>query len=235
MRAVLILALAAALAACGKPKVEPEFGEKVRAYLLAHPEVLIEAQQALMVKQQAEQAKRAAEALKEIRPRLEKDPRDRVLNPNGRITVVEFFDYNCGYCKVIAPEVLELARTHPQVRFVFKDMTIFGETSEYAAAAAALATTPDQFVALHRAFMAAKPLDDAVAGRLMAEHGVDPAAARAEQASADRRRYFQDVHGIAERLGIEGTPAFIVGDTLIHGAAPDRLKAAIAAELRKRG
>lgn len=229
MRSMLIAALAALLAACGQPqapKVEPEFGQKVRAYLLANPEVLIEVSNAL-------KAKQARQSLGAYRQQLEHDPRDRVLNPDGRITVVELFDYNCGYCKLIAPDVMELVRTHPQVRFVFKDMVIFGETSEFAAAAAALAKTPEQYVSLHKAFMAAKPLNDGVAARIMTAHGIDPAAVRAEQASAARKKYLQDVHAVANGLAIEGTPAFIVGDTLIPGADPDALKEAIAAELRK--
>jgi len=231
MRSMIIAALAALVAACGQPQtapaVDPAFGQKVRAYLLANPEILIEVSNALKTKQ-------ARESIGAYRKQLERDPRDHVLNPQGEITVVELFDYNCGYCKLIAPDVLELARTHPQVRFVFKDMVIFGETSEYTAAATALARTPEQFISLHKAFMAARPLNDAVATRIITEHGLDPAAVRREQASAARKRYFQDVHGIATGLGIEGTPAFIVGDTLIPGADPEALKAAIAAELRRK-
>ncbi len=223
--------LAAFLVGCGQPqadaKVDPAFGQKVRAYLLANPEILIEVSTALKTKQ-------ARESLGQYRQQLERDPRDQVINPKGKITVVELFDYNCGYCKVIAPEIMELARTHPQVRFVFKDMVIFGETSEFAAAAAALTTSPVQYVALHKDFMAAKPLNDAVAARIMTAHGIDPADARREQASAGRKRYLQDVHAIANGLGIEGTPAFIIGDTLIPGADPEALKAAIAAELRRK-
>ncbi|MDP1737769.1 MAG: DsbA family protein [Caulobacter sp.] len=227
MRSLTILALAATLAACGQPKVEPEFGQKVRAYLLANPEVLVEVQTAL-------RAKQTREALAAYRGALEHDPRDRVLNPDGKVTLVAMFDYNCGFCKTIAPEILELARTHPQVRFVFKDMVIFGATSEYAAAAAALARTPTQYIALHRAFMAAKPLNDEVATRIIVAHGLDPAAVRREQASDARRQYLSDVHDIARGLGLEGTPAFIIGDTLIPGADAEAVKVAIAAELRRK-
>ncbi|MCF8505518.1 MAG: DsbA family protein [Caulobacter sp.] len=229
---IIAAAVATLLSACGQPQtaaqVDPAFGAKVRAYLLANPEVLVEVSNALKIKQ-------SREAIGAYRQQLERDPRDHVLNPSGKVTVVVLFDYNCGYCKVIAPEVLELARTHPQVRFVFKDMVIFGDTSAFAAAATALAKSPEQYIALHRAFMAAKPLNNQVAERIMTAQGVDPAAARTEQASSERKRYFQDVHVIASGLGIEGTPAFIIGDTLIPGADPDALKAAIAAELRKKG
>ncbi len=225
MRSMLIVALAATLAACGQPQVEPEFGQKVRAYLLANPEVLVEVNTAL-------REKRAREAIAPLRNELERDSRDRVINPGGKVTLVVMFDYNCGYCKVIAPEILELARTHPQVRFVFKDMVIFGPVSEYASAAAALAKTPAQYLALHAAFMAAKPLNDESATRIILANGLDPAAVRREQASDARKKYLTDVHGIANALGLEGTPAFIIGDTVIPGADPEAVKVAIAAALR---
>jgi protein-disulfide isomerase len=214
MRTVLITALALLLAACGQPKVEPEFGAKVRAYLLENPEVLVEVSQALERKQS--------------------EARDRVLNPNGVITVVQFFDYNCGYCKVIAPEVLAMARSQPNVRFVFKDMVIFGEASEYSAAGAALARSPEQYMVIHNAFMTTKPLTDAAVDRILTAQGINPADARKRQADPARRTYLRDVQELAQEMGIDGTPAFVVGETVIHGADPDGLKAAIAAELRRK-
>ena len=234
MRTLLILSLAALLGACGQPKVEPEFGAKVRAYLLENPEVLLEVSQALEKKQSDERLQKAKLGVSKNRGKLERDGRDRVLNPDGEVTVVEFFDYNCGYCKVIAPQVLAIAKAQPNVRIVLKDMVIFGETSEYAAAGASLATSAAQYTAIHNAFMTTKPLNDAAVDRILVANGITPAAARAQQTDEDRRIYLADVHALAEQMGIDGTPAFIVGDTVIHGADPDQLKAAIAAELRKK-
>ena len=233
MRTLIIGALALALAGCGQPKVEPEFGAKVRAYLLEHPELLVEMSQALEVKQRAERAEKAKASIGKNRNKLERDRRDHVLNPDGEITVVQFFDYNCGYCKVIAPEILDMARRQPNVRFVFKDMVIFGEASEYAAAGACLARTPQQFAAIHGAFMAAKPLTDQGVDRILTANGVSPAAARAAQADPARKVYLRDVQALAGEMGIDGTPAFVVGANVVHGADPDSLKAAIAAELRR--
>lgn len=234
MRTLLILSLAALLGACGQPKVEPEFGAKVRAYLLENPEVLVEVSQALEKKQSEQRLQKARLGVSQNRAKLERDGRDRVLNPDGKVTVVEFFDYNCGYCKVIGPQVLAMAKAQPNVRFVFKDMVIFGATSEYAAAGASLAKTPAQYTAIHRAFMTTKPLDDSAVDRILTANGISPAAARAEQNAADHRAYLSDVHALAGELAIDGTPAFVVGDTIVHGADPDRLQAAIAAELRKK-
>lgn len=233
MRILIIGALALALAGCGQPKVEPEFGAKVRAYLLEHPELLIEMSQALEAKQTAERAAKAKSSIGKSKGKLERDRRDHVLNPDGDITVVQFFDYDCGYCKVIAPEILEMARTQPNVRFVFKDFVIRTEASDYAAAGASLAKTPEQFADLYRALMQAKPLTEEQITRVLTANGIDPAAARAAQRDPARQVYLNDVRALAADMGIDGTPAFVVGDSVVHGADPASLKAAIAAEKRK--
>jgi protein-disulfide isomerase len=218
------------LAACGQPRSDEAFGEKVRAYLLENPEVLQEAYERLQAKQQQQALVAATRAIDQHRQALENDPRDFVANPNGKITVVEFFDYNCGYCKLITPEVLGLIRAHPDVRFVFKDMTIFGEASEYAAAGAELAKpNGGKYLAVHRQFMAEKPLEDDDVARILTANGLDPKAARARQAAAEQKRYLEDVHKLAAALGIQGTPAFVIGDMMIPGADPVALKQAIAA------
>ena len=235
MRPALIASLVA-LAAAGctqpEPKVDAAFGAKVRAYLLENPEILVEMSDRLQVKQTQARQQKAALGISANRARLERDSRDHVLNPDGKVTVVQFFDYNCGYCKIIAPQVLAMARERPNVRFVFKDMVIFGETSEYAAAAASLAKSPAQYAAIHNAFMSTKPLDDAAVDRILTANGISPADARKQQAAASRKAYIRDVHSVAEQLGIEGTPAFIVGDTMIPGADADALKAAIDKALK---
>lgn len=224
LAAVAILSLAG----CGEPKADEAFGKKVRAYLLEHPEVLQEAYERLQAKQQQQALLAATKAIGDNRQALENDPRDFVANPNGKITVVEFFDYNCGYCKLIAPEVLALVKANPDVRFVFKDMTIFGEASEYAAAGAELTKTTGKYLDVHRAFMAKKPLEDADVASILTVNGVNPAAARQRQQSAEQRKYLEDQHKLAEALGIQGTPAFIIGDVMIPGADPLALKQAIA-------
>ncbi|HYG27470.1 MAG TPA: DsbA family protein [Caulobacteraceae bacterium] len=225
MRAVIAALLTLGLAAC-EPPTDAAFGAKVRAYLLENPEVLQEAYEKLQEKQQAEALKASATALKENRKLLENDARDHVVNPDGKVTVVEFLDYNCGYCKLVAPEVVELARD-PNVRLVFKDMTIFGEASEYAAAASRQASGA-KYLALHEAFMAQKPLDQAAVDRILTAQGLSPAAAKARLTSPEQQKYLEDQQKLAAALGIQGTPAFIVGDVLIPGADAEALKAAVA-------
>src|ERR1044072_5160037 len=108
LAAALALALAATVTGCSKSPSDVQFEAKGRNYLLEHPEVIREAMQRLQQKHAAESLKQATAAIKANRDAIERDPRDFVANPNGRITVTEFYDYNCGHCKNIAPEVVKL-------------------------------------------------------------------------------------------------------------------------------
>lgn len=242
---------AALLAACqpaakddGKPsKAETAFGESVRAYLLAHPEVIEEAVTQLNDRRKIEAATQHDADAKRLIPAnraaLERDARDLVLNPDGKITVVEFFDYNCGYCKSSAPEVLDILAKNPDVRLVLKELPIFGEASDTAAKVALTPQGKAKGVGLFKAFMAAKPLDEAAIDRVLKEQGLDPAAVRQAAASPEIEKHIADVRALAVALQIQGTPAFVVGDTMIPGADMAALRAAItqvqAAEIKPAG
>ena len=195
--------------------------EALRAYLLEHPEVLEEATIKL-------QEKRVAAAIERVRPVLERDPRDFVANPNGKITVVEFFDYQCGHCINIAPAVLEIIKNNPDVRFVFKEMPIFGETSEAAARAAiAVKEAGGNGVGLYQGYMTTRPLTTEAITRLAVANGASAARLADPAFVAGANAQILEVHSLAGALGIEGTPAFVVGDTLIPGEDLEALKAAI--------
>lgn len=242
----LALVMATGLAACEKKddpgaaiaqaktvEVDAEFGEKVRAYLIQNPEVLVEVSNALQLKQMADAEKAVEDGFRRHKVELQRDRRDFVINPNGKVTVVQFYDYNCGYCKVVAPEVLEMARTNPNVRFVFKDFTLgnFGPTSEYAAAAARALGDKGLFADSHAEMMSRKPLTDEMVDDLLRRNGIDPAAVRRLEASAPQQQYLADVRTLAKDLGIDGTPAFFVEGDFISGARPEEIKAAIAKAL----
>lgn len=226
-RIFLAGAVALALSGCARAESDEAFGQRVRAYLLEHPEVIQEAVERLQAKQQTAADASAKAAIAKNRQALERDPRDFVANPNGKITVVEFFDYNCGYCKLIAPEVLKLIEEHPDVRFVFKEFPIFGAASNSAAEVALSPQVKPRSVEFYKAAMTTKPLDEAAIDRLLRGMGVDPAAARRAGDSAPVQQQIHDVKTLAGEIGLEGTPAFIVGDTLIPGADLEALKAAI--------
>jgi len=224
--AFAILALAACGPAAGDDKA---FGDRVRAYLLAHPEVIQEASEKLQAQQDAEQAaaQRKAEAnLPKLRAALERDPRDFVANPTGRVTVTEFYDYRCPHCANAAPKVAELIEKHPDVRFVFKEMPIFGATSEHAAyAAIAVKKAGGDYLGLYQALMATHPLDRTAIDRIALEKGarasdISPGAANTAQLA--------DTAALFKSLALDGTPAFIVGNVIIGGEDMDAVDDAIA-------
>lgn len=215
------------LAGCDQSKPDKAFGEKVRAYLLEHPEVLMEASQKLQEKQAAQQAVSSQKAIGEYRQAIERDPRDIVINPAGTITVTEFFDYRCGYCRHAAPEVLDLVQKNPDIRLVLKDFVIFGNDSEAAARIALGATDQGKSLELHKALMAENALDAAGALRIAKGLGIDMNKAKAVGESQGVTQHLADTEALARALNLSGTPAFIVGDTLIPGADINALKLAI--------
>jgi protein-disulfide isomerase len=228
IRSLAAVAVAAlTLSACEKVS-DAAFEQKVRAYLLEHPEVIEQAIHKLNETRQAEAIGAVAENLEKHRAALERDPRDFVANPKGDITVVEFFDYRCGYCKSAAPEMLKLIAENPDVRFVFKEWPIFGEESKVAAEVMLTPAAKPRTLELHKALMAEKSLDDDAIDRILTSAGVDPAAARKAGAAADIQRQLADGHELATSLGLEGTPAFIIGKKVIPGADIQAVQLAIS-------
>jgi protein-disulfide isomerase len=237
-RASVALAATLAFGAAGCHKSgDDAFGERVHAYLMAHPEVIREAARKLQAQEQAAAEKASTDAIAKHRSQLERDPRDFVANPNGKITVVEFFDYRCGYCKVAAPQVLQLIKDNPDVRFVFKEFPIFGEVSDTAAKIALTPQAKSKGLELYQAWMAEKALDEDALDRHLQAAGIDPATARKAAADPAVERQILDTRALASALHIEGTPAFVVGDNMVPGADLPALRAAIlqarAGDLKK--
>lgn len=202
-------------------------GEPVRGYLLAHPELLEEMAAKLQEKKLVQQSEDARKAIAANRAALERDPRDVVFNPGGRITVVEFFDYRCGYCKSIAPQVAALVRETPDVRLVLKEFPIFGGASDLAARTALTPAGRAGGLGFHEALMEEKTLNESAIMRLAAAAGVRSEAIAAALRDEAITRQLADTRQLAQNLRIEGTPAFIVGDRLIPGADFEALKTAI--------
>lgn len=227
-RAALALSAALSLSAC-QQQADDAFGQKVRAYLLEHPEVIQEAVQKLEEKRLAQAASLTKASLVKHRDALERDPRDFVANPDGSITVVEFFDYNCGYCKLAAPEVVKLIQENPDVRFVFKEFAFQTEDSIIAGKIALTPVAKSKGLPLYASLMAQKPLNQTTIDASLIAAGVDPAVARRQANDPAIEKHLRDVHALASELQIDGTPAFIVGDTVISGADMTKLRAAIAA------
>lgn len=226
-RLPVILTAAIALTGCQKTS-DAAFEERVHAYLRTHPEVVAESLQILQAKAALEKSKSAKALLNAHRKELEQDPRDFVANPDGKVTVVEFYDYRCGYCKLSAPEVLKLIDENPDVRFVFKNFPIFGGASNLAAQVAMTPQGKAKGLEIYKAFMTDKALDESAINRHLAALGLDPKALAAAADAPDIHKHIEDTKRLAEDLKIEGTPAFIVGDVLIPGADMAALRQAVA-------
>jgi protein-disulfide isomerase len=239
MRAPLLLLATAALLTVGgcARSDDAAFGQRVRAYLLEHPEVLEEAITKLN-EQKAQTA--AAETVKLVsanRKALERDARDPVIgNPDAPITVVEFFDYRCGFCKSAAPDVLALAAENKDVRVVMKEMPILADpqtgrigVSLQAAKVALKAKEKGNYPEVHRALMAERALDAAAVERIARANGIDPEALDAPALE----QHLRDVQNLASTLQVDGTPAFFVGDKVIAGADMGALQQAIAEQRQK--
>lgn len=206
------------------------FGERVHAWLLAHPEVLIEMSQALEAKDNAQKQT----ALKSFASRLFDDPRDPSAGPKkAKITIALFQDYQCGHCKLEAmPAVFELLKKYPDLRIVFKELPIFGAKSQAAARAAIAASHQGKYLPAFKALMADRQLDDASIEAALKSAGVDVARARADESAKATEALITDTSALAHEIGIEGTPTFVIGGRLVVGADIEAIEAAIA-EQRK--
>ena len=227
---------ALSLAACQPSRDDAEFGARVKDYLMKHPDELRAAIENMQQSADAEDEKaqaaadaKAKVALPSLRAALERDPRDFVANPNGKVTVTEFYDYRCPHCINIAPKVLQLIKSDPDVRFVFKEWPIFGSTSKHAALAALAAKAQGKdYLGLYTELMSTQPLTDEAVDRLAAAKGVDLSGMEARSALAADQTHLDDIKSLADKLAIDGTPGFIVGDQIIHGEDFEALADAIA-------
>jgi protein-disulfide isomerase len=218
------------LSACGESPSDVAFGNRVRKYLLEHPEVLQEAVTKLSEKEALAEAKAMKQAVADNRKAIERDPRDYVANPNGKITVTEFFDYNCAYCKVAAPSLVKLIASNPDIRFVFKEYPFQIPESEVATRAALVVKRQGgRSLSLYNDLLAQRPLNKAGIDSVLTTHGYDPAAIHAAGRDEEITKQIADVAALAHKLNITGTPAFVVGDRIVVGADMEELAAAIEA------
>lgn len=221
------------------PAQEKAVQEMVRKIIKENPELIIEAIQGLQAKQEAAEQERAMKAMKARRADLEQDANDPVAgDAKGDVTVVEFFDYQCGYCKRVVPMLQETLKEDPKVRIVFKEFPVLGEGSVIAAKAALAAwkTDKDKYFAFHAALMAAKGQfnEDKVLD-IAKEAGLDAAKLKKAMEDPAIEAALRKNHILAKELGINGTPGFVIGDNLIPGALPKAaLKEAIADARKKK-
>ena len=192
----------------------------IHDYLLAHPEVILEAVDKYQKQQEQASAQKQAQALVDRRDELLHTAADPVIgNPNGDVTVVEFFDYRCPYCKTVAAAFVDLYEKDGKVRLVLKEFPILGPESEFAAKAALAAQKQGKYREFHLAMMSfkGKMTNDDVR-QLAAKVGLDVAKLEQDMQDPAVTETINRNYALAEALGIKGTPAFIIGNELVPGA-----------------
>ncbi len=225
--AALVVAVGFAGAALAQNASEPftpaqreALRQMMREYILQNPEVLIEALESLEERRRVEGEQRARQMLVERREEIFNNPANPVLgNPNGNVTLVEFFDYRCPYCKQMHAPIAQLASEDRQIRFVHIQLPILGPESVVAARAALASRVQNRYPQFHDALMAARGnLDEAAIIRIAQSAGLDIARLRADMNNPAIMAALDANRRLAEDLGVTGTPAFVVGDRLVPGA-----------------
>ena len=211
-----------------------EFEKIVRDYILRNPEIVAEAIQILRAKKKVAEATADKELLASNRATLNSDPASPVGgNPKGDVTIVEFFDYRCGVCKRIHPIVDELVRTDNNIRRVYKEWPILGPNSVLAARAAIASRKQGKYLSFHKVMMEAK--SDFGEGAIMAiaqSVGLDAARLRKDMRSPETSALIGKNYTLAEKLKLNGTPSFVIGDTLLRGGRDLESLRVLVAEAR---
>lgn len=220
-------------------EIDPEFAAKVRDVLLANPEILEEAFTALQERRAAEAANQRQQVISDNSELIFNSPNQAIMgNPDGDVTLVEFFDYNCGFCRRASADLTALIAQDPNLRVVIKEFPILGQESVDAAriSVAVSRTAPDQYNAFHFALLESdQQANRDVALRAAEELGISmPELVEAAQPQMVDDN-LAEVRAITSVLNITGTPAFILGNEVIEGAVGAETLAEMVAAMRACG
>jgi protein-disulfide isomerase len=218
------------------PDQQHQIEDIVKNYLIAHPEVIQEAQDALDKRQQEAQAAKAQTAIKTDSATLFNSPHQVVLgNPNGKVTMVEFFDYNCPHCKDAVSDMVRLLNTDHDLRFVLKEFPILAQGSVDAAHVAVAVRMQDptgaKYLAFHEKLFSTRGMvDQARALEVAKEVGCDMSRISKDMNSPEVQTTIDQDMKLADAIGVDGTPSYVIGDHLIVGAIGyDKLQQQVAA------
>jgi len=216
------------------------FRNEVREYLMEHPEIILEAVNALEQRQAEAAAKADVDMVEANREAIFNDGYSWVGgNPEGDITLVEFMDYRCGYCRKAVPEIAELLKSDGNIRLIVKEFPILGEASVASsrfAIATRLVAGPEAYGQVHDALMEMQgDVSNVVLSRLAEGLGLDADAILAKMNSEEVDEELRKNHMLAQRLQISGTPTFVLQNEMLRGYLPAAQMARIVAEKRKDG
>jgi protein-disulfide isomerase len=201
-----------------------EIEKIVRDYLIAHPEVLQEAMAELDKRQTAAEAEKHKDVVKQQAATLFSSPRQVNLgNPQGNVTFVEFFDYNCGYCKRAMGDMLTLLKDDPKLKIVLKEFPVLGPGSVEAAQVAVAVRMQDKtgkkYLEFHQKLLGGRgPADRAHALAVAKDIGMNMAQIDKDMQSPEVKATLEENFKLAEQLGLNGTPSYVIGDNVVVGA-----------------
>lgn len=196
-------------------------GPAIEDYLLANPRMLERMSVALEAELRAEETERARIAISSMRDDIYNDPANIVLgNPEGDVTLVEMFDYNCGYCRQVVADVLSLVEEDPNLRVILKEFPILSQGSVDAARVGILVNESEvEYQSYHTALFSSRGAIDSQAALTAAESlGLSRVSLELDMNKPEVSSALQRTYGVAQALGITGTPTFIIGDEVIPGA-----------------
>src|ERR1700731_704320 len=230
----LLLPALFAVALCATPPVASaenfsggqrgEIETIIRNYLIAHPEVLEEAMAELNKRQAVAEAEKHETSVAQNSDMIFNSPRGVVLgNKDGDVTFVEFFDYNCGYCKRAMADMLDLMKSDSKLKVVLKEFPVLGEGSVEAAKVAVAVRMQDpggkKYLDFHQKLLGGRgPADKARAMAAAKEAGLDTARIEKDIASPEVRATIEENMKLAEGMGMNGTPSYVIGKQVVVGA-----------------
>ncbi len=234
--AVLFAWPAAAPAQTFSPDQRQQIETIIKDYLIAHPEVMQDVLAAVDKHQKEAEAAKSAAIIKANQATLFNSPHQVVLgNPHGSVTAVEFFDYNCAYCKHALPDMMKLLQTEPNLRFVLKEFPVLGPGSVDAAHVAVAARMQDptgtKYIEFHQKLLGGRGVADLTRALAVAkEVGYDMTRLQKDKSSPEVKTTIHEDKKLADAIGVDGTPSYVIGDQLVVGAVGfDELKQKLAA------
>jgi len=205
----------------------------VREVIRTNPEIILEALESHDQRQKETEARRFVDALAAQKRAVRSDPHSEIAgNPQGDVTVVEFFDYRCPYCRQAHTQLQALLKRDPKVRVVLKEFPILGPESVLASRAAIAAREQGKYLPFHTALLETRALNEETIFRLAADVGLDVDRLKKDMGKPEVQAIIMRNRKLAETLGITGTPAFVIGDQLAPGALGVERLAAMVEEAR---